>query len=74
MSMVCGFRLIPHVREYVIFDLSDVHTLLKSIPKAFGIVNLQTCPYGSLISFMVLYGQTLINRESLHLARPISVY
>ena len=40
----------------MIFDLSDIHTLLKSIPKAFGIVNHQ-----SLISFIVLNGQALIN-------------
>ena len=51
--MVFDFRLIPHVREYVIFDLSELQTFLKS-----KIVNLQTCPYGSLLSFMVLYGQT----------------
>ncbi|OQX80146.1 MAG: hypothetical protein B6D64_03655 [Bacteroidetes bacterium 4484_276] len=49
--MVYDFRLIPHVREYMIFDLSDVHTFLKS-----KIVNLQL-----LISFIVLYGRTLIS-------------
>jgi len=50
MSMVNNFRLIPHVREYVIFDLSELHTFLKS-----KIIDLQ-----SLISFKVLYGRTLI--------------